>query len=532
MLDLNLKTVKAAQNKKENNDSVPELGPGLTDSASDMLVLLVSTEEHLLSLSSTLPQADTDDNDGSFSFGISNTELENKNANSPVFPDVVMDVSLAAISVSTFDKVNADAGAPLFIGMTDQENMVGHNTPKAEPTSVTNIVFETLSETDVSQAMKIAAELHLLTPIVIPKESQTEFSLVPGVSLLEAETQAGNELENDVSESVTDRASEQLSDELRIAAIGVSENIQETPVFVTSELIAKVVSTASSSWSTVGIELVEKTVMLLNNGMAYIDLTSPPGSLILPDTLENTDSRWTTWRQDESGAIYLAKPDSELESLLVGEEIDLTPLKNEDVAGLHTKMTAVTYGATMVTTWSDIKFNLDGTFEQASSVLTTTGSAGTMLLDTFTASFHQHTASGSSDIISGKSELIGLGDAVVQAAGSTYQSPNKHLYGSYNLLEDGLTIEMHYANGVVKRELFYQSNNYVNFETNSYKTQQYGEQYLEDILNFTQRLESGSRVIWLSLVADSVMDNARKAGVGPHQSPTTAKNSFLSDTAV
>ena len=94
MLDLNLKTVKAAQNKKENNDSVPELGPGLTDSASDMLVLLVSTEEHLLSLSSTLPQADTDDNDGSFSFGISNTELENKNANSPVFPDVVMDCLL------------------------------------------------------------------------------------------------------------------------------------------------------------------------------------------------------------------------------------------------------------------------------------------------------------------------------------------------------------------------------------------------------------------------------------------------------
>ena len=283
--------------------------------------------------------------------------------------------------------------------------------------------------------------------------------------------------------------------------------------FVTPELIEKVVVTTENVRSYVGLKLVETTVFLLRNGLAYTGLSKPPNELELPASFEMADAEngWTTWHQGDSGEIYLQQPGDENRTLLSGEEINFSVLSNEDIAGLHTRVSAQTYGASQTTTWSHMVFNEDGSFELAESVLTTTGGADTLLNDTFTSSFQQHSASGSRVAVTNTAESIGSSDIVALANHSESEKPNEHLFGTYKLLQDGLSIELLFANGTVKRELFYRAENRVHFGSSSYRTQTAEQGGLDNFRMLVTDSAAYKRHNWLALMAESFAPASRQS---------------------
>jgi len=489
MLKISYVPIKTLVFKDQNKESTVKKGTNSTDDFYELPMASTSTEEHLLSLSNRFVALET---------GVE-ALLSEPNA-SDVSNEEDRDT----------EEINAPFGNRANIGNNPGQTALVIETSSISPSLESKISalnkVQVLTEDEIVQTLALVEELQRSTPLVIEKREQVRFT--PVVNLLQTDTDT-HMLSVVIGGSVTTDEHQQLSTNIEADEI---EPFTDESEFVVPELIAKVISTATTSWSAVGLKLKENTVMLLKSGLAYTSLNGPPGDLALPRDINEPGSKWTTWRQDESGAIYLATPGSDGESLLSGEEIDLTPLTNEDIEGLHTKANAATYGATMITSWADMRFNHDGTFEKARSVLTTTGGSGTMLIDQFTSSFHQYTADGSSGVVGTKSDMGGSGDAQVVNANSDSQRPNKNLYGTYHILEDGLTIEMRYANGRVDRELLYRGENYVFVGGSSYLTQSISGHYYDDLLNLALSLEKGKRGVWLSMLADAVMVAGRKSG--------------------
>jgi len=466
--------------------------------ASDLTVVLVTSEETLLGLNETQHPDEfvTDDLLSRISAENPDVAESSSTTTNSLINASSSEVVSAALQVSSLELVAAGREA---LGLNTSD--IHH--AKEE-------ILESLSDSEVAESLKLIDEIQLSAPVIVEKDQQTSFELIPDSVQVQAETH----LVTVILEDLPDTEVENIEDPefLQAAVVEASSavSVDSGPLYVVPDLIARVVSTSSVSLSVVGIQLVETTVMLLKNGLAYTNLTKPPGELELPSELDNADARWTTWRQDDSGVIYLASRGSEHESILAGEEIDLKLMSTEDIAGLHTKTTAETYGATMMTTWSDIKFNLDGTFEKTKSMLTTTGGVGTSLLESFSSTFSQDSPHSSSNTFSGNSELSEPGDVISINTMSEVEQPNTHLYGNFIVLGDGLSIEMQYANGTVSRELLYRSKNYVHFGAASYQTQTQPEHYLERMQSLLESRDEDMRGLWLSLLADSVSAAAKE----------------------
>jgi len=283
----------------------------------------------------------------------------------------------------------------------------------------------------------------------------------------------------------------------------IIETLTDVPVdtlvktFVATSDIAKLVSSNTLSFNPLGSDVLTKTVMLLKNGLAYTDLKTPPGELEIPSSLESAvGTAWTFWRQDEeTGAIYLGVDESGDELLLKGAEIDITPLTIDDIAGVHTKIRADIRGATQFTRWSDIVFHNDGTFEYAESTLSTTGGPDTYWHDSFESSFSYVSANRPVD-------------GYDSASGETHTEPRKDMFGSYKLAEDGLSIDLNYADGSVKSRLIYKNDGYVHFGETFYKSR---TEQKEQLANWRKKASStppnGLMLLnpaWLAVVADSI----------------------------
>jgi len=291
----------------------------------------------------------------------------------------------------------------------------------------------------------------------------------------------------------------------------VVETLTETPVdtlvstFVETEDIAKLVSSKAHAWTHVGLKMVEKTIMLLKNGMAYTDLTTPPGDLEIPTSLETAGPSWTSWRQDEeTGAIYLGSEGAESEERLSGVEIDLEPLSIADIAGTHTKVEAESWSATHETRWSDIVFHEDGTFEYARTTVRTTGGYDTHWLNSFTQSATYVSANRPTDGTDGASNDESNGP------------PNTNMFGSFSLAEDGLSIELTYADGSVESRLMYKSDGYVHFGESSFKTRHETMEELASMREKIMALTEDEAVLgadWLAVLAESAAAANDKRGL-------------------
>ena len=355
--------------------------------------------------------------------------------------------------------------------------------------AVTVILEETEAQAD--QEELVADLIESIPELLVEVEQLDVFSPVP------TEGSAG-------SKAGSDAVSGEVAVQNLVEAVveTMAETSTETLVktFVETEDIAKLVSSTtlvSSSKSIlnlIGKKMVEKTVMLLKNGMAYTDLTTPPGQLEIPSSIESAvGSAWTTWRQDEeTGAIYLGSEDTGGETRLTGVEIDLEPLSIEDIAGTHTKVEAKAWSATQQTSWSDVIFHDDGTFEYAVTKVRTTGGYDTHWVDSFSQS----------------TNYLSANRPVVNADGTTEYlngPPRTNMFGAFKLAEDGLSIELTYANGSVESRLIYKKDGYVHFGEKSYKTSQATQQ---ELMQRRERLLSlGDENIlgadWLSVIADS-----------------------------
>jgi len=351
--------------------------------------------------------------------------------------------------------------------------------------AITEMLQET--EVEVDQDALVADLMETIPELQVVAEQSDVFSTAPTDDPVSNKDKSGESVVQGIVEAVAET---------------MAETSVETLVnnFVKTEDIAKLVSSTSlvsntrSIMNLIGKKMVEKTVMLLKNGMAYTNLTTPPGQLEIPSSIESAvGSAWTTWRQDEeTGAIYLGSESAGGETRLTGVEIDLEPLSIADIAGTHTKVEAKAWSATQQTQWSDVIFHEDGTFEYAVTTLRTTGGYDTHWLESFSQSASYSSANR----------------PVVNADGTIEPSdgpPRTNMFGSFKLAEDGLSIELTYADGSVESRLIYKNDGQVHFGGKSFTTRQATK---EELAQWRERLlalddDNFLGADWLSIIADS-----------------------------
>ena len=389
--------------------------------------------------------------------------------------------------------------SPLSEFLSDEE--MNELIPDEAPNTDQNGLAEDLdgesleAVTEVLEAMEVQVDKEELVADLLESIPELQVEVEQLDVFSPAPTDASNINEAESGESMAQNLVEAVVETLAETSI-------ETLVsnFVETEDIAKLVSSTSlvssqrSILNHIGKQMVEKTIMLLKNGMAYTNLTTPPDRLEIPSSLDDkVGSSWTTWRQDEiTGAIYLGSEETGGEIRLTGVDIDLEPLTVEDIAGTHTKVEARAWSATQQTRWSDVIFHEDGTFEYAQTTVRTTGGYDTHWVESFSQSV----------------SYLSANRPVVNADGIEEPSkglPRTNMFGSFKLAEDGLSIELTYANGSVESRLIFKKDGYVHFGEKSFKTSQATKQQLAQsrarLLALGEQNFLGAD--WLSVIADS-----------------------------
>jgi len=383
-----------------------------------------------------------------------------------------------------------DIASPLsdFLNAEVMKEIIPDDAPQTEQGESTDALVEITEEMEASATQidkeELVAELLESVPELIIDEEQLEEQLDAFAPVSTDGNDGGNSAVQNLVEAVVET---------------MADTSVETLVntFVQTDDIAKLVSSKSIAWSHVGKKLVEKTIMLLNNGMAYTDLTTPPGQLEMPSSLESVaGSAWTSWHQDEeTGAIYLGSESTGGKERLVGAEIDTSPLSIEDIAGTHTKVEARSWSSTQETHWSDIVFHEDGVFEYAYTTVSTTGGYDTLWMESM---------SQSASYVSANRPVIHADGTVEESNGT----PNTNMFGSFKLAEDGLSIELTYADGTEESRLIYKNDGYVHFGSSSFTTRHETKDQLARIHERRQALGGGGaysgRAEWFAILADSM----------------------------
>ena len=295
----------------------------------------------------------------------------------------------------------------------------------------------------------------------------------------------------------------------------LSLTLADSP-FVSTEHILKIVATTASELG---------NVLLLQNGMAYINLNGPPGNLTVPGTIGTLEnSHWTTWSQGENGAFSVIDPTSLKEISLIGN--DLQPVNAQEILGGHSNIASETGSVTTTTTWSDLVFNADGSFQVYRSELTTIGGAETMF-DSFNSTYKYTSAYGSSAGVSSKTDLSEPFEVIATNAQEADQKIHTDMFGTYRLLDGGLSIEMSFADGTVRHELISRGDAHIDIGSSIYLSREQ-DWSPEDKLQALYGVD-GARADWLAIVADSIASAGRSADVPDKLAESIIKGRTMPD---
>ena len=191
-------------------------------------------------------------------------------------------------------------------------------------------------------------------------------------------------------------------------------------------------------------------ILLLNNGWAYTRLQNSPLELPVAPPQDQISEGWAMWRSVEEGVHEIQDAISGVWNRIVGHVVDTSPKTPADVAGVfksYESDTQLMYTSSSTTT---LKLSAEGVFTNTRTSLITSTDA---LPD---VSYVLHTVSspnGSSASFSGKSESIDGASAVVTDA-DRLSGVASDMFGAYKILEDGVTLELQFADGSVERNLF------------------------------------------------------------------------------
>lgn len=251
--------------------------------------------------------------------------------------------------------------------------------------------------------------------------------------------------------------------------LGATE-VASDATYVSADAIEGLFYESQLDSSLVGLDLIESTVLLLKNGWAYKGLRSSPLDLQVPEPEAVAEGNWSLWRNVMDRGYELLDTVSQTWNPVPGFQVDTRPLEPADVAGQFTRARTQNWGGTIFTSEQTFTLTADGKFGTSRSNLVGGGGIGSLVPHTTATTYNSEDMTGSRSIVSANSNFS-------QGVSSTTLTETRlheilgDRVGDYALLDDGLTIEFNYANGDVRRELFFHHNDNVYIDDRSYTRQ-------------------------------------------------------------
>lgn len=250
--------------------------------------------------------------------------------------------------------------------------------------------------------------------------------------------------------------------------------------------------------------------LLLKNGWAYTDMQSSPLDLPVEPTGQLPGDGWALWRTATDGFHEIQDVISGAWNRVVGQVVDTSPKTAADVSGVFTSISTdvqIIYTSSSTTT---LQLSSDGIFTNTRSSLIT---SETGFLD---VSYTLHTfgsPSGQKTSFSGAAQSDGSTSASVHSSEDSSVVAGD-MFGSYQILEDGITLELQFADGSVEQQLFLKTTRgSVTVDGQSFS--RYGDasdNMLQNLLSML--MDSGAselRAKWLKGLADAVKRSAKVA---------------------
>jgi hypothetical protein len=190
--------------------------------------------------------------------------------------------------------------------------------------------------------------------------------------------------------------------------------------------------------------------LLLKNGWAYTNLQSSPLQLPVEPADQSPGDGWVMWRSVEEGVHEIQDAATGIWSRIVGLVVDTSPKSAEDVAGVFKANSFDTQILYTSTTQTTLQLSDQGIFTNTQSSLTTSTTA---ITDITYALNSRVSPGGRSTSFTGAGQS---GGSNTVAIGSSQQMTDiaGNMFGAYRILEDGVTLELRYADGTVDQKLF------------------------------------------------------------------------------
>ncbi|MFK7856754.1 MAG: hypothetical protein AB8B79_21735 [Granulosicoccus sp.] len=193
--------------------------------------------------------------------------------------------------------------------------------------------------------------------------------------------------------------------------------------------------------------------LLLKNGWAYTNLIESPLDLPLEPANEQPGNGWAAWRSLEDGVHEIQDAITGVWSRLTGQIVDTSPKTPDQVAGAFSNVTNDVQILWTTTNTTTLQLSPEGVFTQTTTSLTTSSD---VISDASYALHTVNSASGRKTLFSGSSKINGTLSSALHSPGNLSEIAGD-MFGSYKLLEDGITLEMIFADGNVERSLFLRS---------------------------------------------------------------------------
>gem|GEM_PF-6475548 len=250
-----------------------------------------------------------------------------------------------------------------------------------------------------------------------------------------------------------------------------------------------------------GLTMVETTLLLLEGGLAFLDLVTSPLDLQIPANSEIT-AGWTRWRVSDSGEYEIEHRDRGVWSTIAGTEIDRDTRTPQTVAGTWAASSAWSAGPTAIVRRDALVLTAAGEIERRGARLATFGGQDGTL---------------SSQVRSSYSEWSSVDAARQDESGQV-------LHDRYTFLQDGLTVEIHHADGRVERKLGFSLG--TDFVLDDRRYTLASEQTILSQPGEAQEATEATRGVnakWLATIAESDEESEKRGDkrVGPALHPDT-----------
>jgi len=236
-----------------------------------------------------------------------------------------------------------------------------------------------------------------------------------------------------------------------------------------------------------GLVMIETTVLLLEGGLAFLDLISSPLDMRFPQT-SDVAAGWARWRASGSGGYEIERRGNGTWSTICGAEIERDVQGTEHLAGTRVSSTAWSSGPTTITRYEALVMTSSGEIERRGARLATF-SENRILSSTVRSSYSEW----SSVDVAGRDE----NDAIV--------------HDRYTMLDDGLTLEIRHADGRVERHLGFSLGGDFVMDGRRYRAT--GRQASLSDANTATR-DAGGGGSWLALMAEADEERERYEGKG------------------